>query len=88
MRLTVVEFTNIDKIKLRCDDRGSRSEFGAIATNIDHENYIMQKWDELRRKRNISVRTSFGADGNLITSDLELMFPFDNERRKQRIQLI
>lgn len=79
---------NIDQIKLRdvvLFDRGSRSEFGAIATNIDQGKTITTEVGgrRIKVKGTFQLGTSFGADGNLITSDLNFIRLFNNERRKQ-----
>ena len=79
---------NIDKIKLRdvvLFDRGSRSEFGAVATSIDQGKTITTEVGgrQIKVKGTFQLGTSFGADGSLITSDLNFIRLFNNERRKQ-----
>lgn len=79
---------NVDKIKLRdvvLFDRGSRAEFGEVATNIDQGKTIITEVGgrEIKVKGAFQLGTSFGADGNLITSDLNFIRLFNNERRKQ-----
>ena len=79
---------NLDKIKLRdvvLFDRGSRAEFGEVATNIDQGKTIITEVGgrQIKVKGTFQLGTSFGADGNLITSDLNFIRLFNNERRKQ-----
>ena len=79
---------NVDKIKLRdvvLFDRGSRAEFGEVATNIDQGKTIITEVGgrQIKVKGTFQLGTSFGADGNLITSDLNFIRLFNNERRKQ-----
>lgn len=79
---------NVNKIKLRdvvLFDRGSRAEFGEVATNIDQGKTILTEVGgrQIKVKGAFQLGTSFGADGNLITSDLNFIRLFNNERRKQ-----
>lgn len=79
---------NVNKIKLRdvvLFDRGSRAEFGEVATNIDQGKTIITEVGgrQIKVKGAFQLGTSFGADGNLITSDLNFIRLFNNERRKQ-----
>ena len=79
---------NVNKIKLRdvvLFDRGSRAEFGEIATNIDQGKTIITEVGgrQIKVKGAFQLGTSFGADGNLLTSDLNFIRLFNNERRKQ-----
>ena len=79
---------NVEKIKLRdvlLFDRGSRAEFGEVATNIDQGKTIITEVGgrQIKVKGTFQLGTSFGADGNLITSDLNFIRLFNNERRKQ-----
>ncbi len=77
---------NIDKLKLPdvvLYDRSSRQEYGPIAAEFEQGKTVIT---EVRRRR-IQVKglftlgASFGADGNLITSDVNFLRIFNNRQR-------
>ncbi|MBR8835438.1 MAG: ABC transporter permease DevC [Stigonema ocellatum SAG 48.90 = DSM 106950] len=77
---------NLDKLKLPdvvLFDRSSRQEYGPIAAEFEQGKTVTT---EVRRRR-IQVKglftlgTSFGADGNLITSDVNFLRIFNNRQR-------
>lgn len=79
---------NLDKIKMPdvvLFDRASREEFGPIATEIDEGKTITTEVGGRRIKvgGTFELGTSFGADGNLITSDLNFLRLFNNESRQR-----
>lgn len=77
---------NLDKIKLpdvALFDRSSRLEYGPIAENFDKGETVTA---EVRRRRIkiggiFTLGASFGADGNLITSDVNFLRIFNNRQR-------
>jgi putative ABC transport system permease protein len=87
---------NIDKLKLRdvvLFDEASRSEFGPIASEFKRKGIVTTEvGDRGPGNRQIAVEglfklgTSFGADGNLITSDLNFLRIF-MQRHKGFINL-
>lgn len=76
---------NLDKIKLPdvvLYDRSSRKEYGPIVTWFEQGKSVVT---EVRRRRIrvgglFTLGTSFGADGNLITSDLNLLRIFPHRQ--------
>ncbi|PSB21044.1 ABC transporter [filamentous cyanobacterium CCP1] len=76
---------NLDKLKLNetiLFDRASRSEYGPIADTFQQEKVVLT---ELGGKRiNVvglfTLGPSFGADGNIITSDSNFLRLFSNRR--------
>ncbi len=77
---------NLDKVKLPdvvLYDRSSRVEYGPIASNFEQGKTVTA---EVRRRRVkvgglFTLGASFGADGNLITSDLNFLRIFNNRQR-------
>ncbi|WYL96299.1 MAG: ABC transporter permease DevC [Gloeotrichia echinulata IR180] len=77
---------NLDKLKLPdvvLYDRSSRVEYGPIAANFEQGKTVMA---EVRRRRIkvgglFTLGASFGADGNLITSDVNFFRIFNNRQR-------
>ncbi|MDZ7968199.1 MAG: ABC transporter permease DevC [Nostoc sp. DedSLP03] len=77
---------NLDKLKLPdvvLFDRSSRVEYGPIAANYDQGKPVTA---EVRRRRVkveglFTLGASFGADGNLITSDLNFLRIFSNRQK-------
>ncbi|WP_375498347.1 ABC transporter permease DevC [uncultured Nostoc sp.] len=77
---------NLDKLKLPdvvLFDRSSRVEYGPIAANYDQGKTVTA---EVRRRRIkveglFTLGASFGADGNLITSDINFLRIFSNRQR-------
>ncbi|MFS0516359.1 ABC transporter permease DevC [Nostoc sp. UIC 10607] len=77
---------NLDKLKLPdvvLFDRSSRVEYGPIAANYDQGNTVTA---EVRRRRIkveglFTLGASFGADGNLITSDINFLRIFNNRQK-------
>ncbi len=77
---------SLDKIKLAdvvLFDRSSRVEYGPITSDFEQKKPIAA---EVRRRRVkvgglFTLGTSFGADGNLITSDLNFLRIFTNRQR-------
>jgi putative ABC transport system permease protein len=77
---------NLDKLKLPdvvLFDRSSRVEYGPIAANYDQGKPVTA---EVRRRRIkveglFTLGASFGADGNLITSDLNFLRIFNNRQK-------
>jgi putative ABC transport system permease protein len=79
---------NLDKIEMPdvvLFDRGSREEFGPIAANFEAGKTINAEVGGRRIKvgGTFQLGTSFGADGNLITSDLNFLRLFNNEGRNR-----
>lgn len=76
---------NLDKLKLPdvvLFDRSSRVEYGPIAANYDQGKTVTA---EVRRRRMkveglFTLGASFGADGNLITSDVNFLRIFNNRQ--------
>jgi putative ABC transport system permease protein len=87
---------NIEQLKLPdvvLFDEASRNEFGEIATEFKHEGIVTTELgDRGPGNRKIAVKglfklgTSFGADGNIITSDLNFLRIFQ-QRPKAYINL-
>ncbi|WP_375473674.1 ABC transporter permease DevC [uncultured Nostoc sp.] len=77
---------NLDKLKLSdvvLFDRSSRVEYGPIAANFDQGKTVTA---EVRRRRVkvgglFTLGASFGADGNLITSDINFLRIFSNRQK-------
>ncbi|BAY27399.1 DevC protein [Calothrix sp. NIES-2100] len=77
---------NLEKLKLPdvvLYDRSSRLEYGPIAANIDQGKTVTA---EVRRRRIkvgglFTLGASFGADGNLITSDVNFLRIFNTRQR-------
>ncbi|MGB3402674.1 MAG: ABC transporter permease DevC [Microcoleaceae cyanobacterium] len=78
---------NIDLLKIPNQvlfDRGSRSEFGSIATDFEQGQTIITEVGNSGINRKVKVAglfdlgTSFGSDGNLITSHLNFLRIFSN----------
>ncbi|MEH2043042.1 ABC transporter permease DevC [Nostoc sp.] len=77
---------NLDKLKLPdvvLFDRSSRLEYGPIAANYDQGKTVTA---EVRRRRVkveglFTLGASFGADGNLITSDINFLRIFSNRQK-------
>ncbi|MEH2250484.1 ABC transporter permease DevC [Nostoc sp.] len=77
---------NLDKLKLPdvvLYDRSSRLEYGPIAANYEQGKTVTA---EVRRRRIkvgglFTLGASFGADGNLITSDINFMRIFPNRQQ-------
>jgi putative ABC transport system permease protein len=77
---------NLDKLKLPdvvLFDRSSRVEYGPIAANYEQGKTVTA---EVRRRRIkveglFTLGASFGADGNLITSDLNFLRIFSNRQK-------
>ncbi|MEH2459181.1 ABC transporter permease DevC [Nostoc sp.] len=76
---------NLDKLKLPdvvLFDRSSRVEYGPIAANYEQGKTVTA---EVRRRRIkveglFTLGASFGADGNLITSDINFLRIFNNRQ--------
>ncbi|MBW4603293.1 MAG: ABC transporter permease DevC [Calothrix sp. FI2-JRJ7] len=77
---------NVDKLNLPdviLYDRASRSEFGPIAQKFDAGETVTAEV-RLRRIRVVGLFTlgaSFGADGNIITSDINFLRIFNNHQQ-------
>ncbi|WP_341526532.1 ABC transporter permease DevC [Nostoc sp. UHCC 0302] len=77
---------NLDKVKqpdVVLFDRSSRVEYGPIAANFGQGKIVTA---EVRRRRIkvgglFTLGASFGADGNLITSDVNFLRIFNNRQR-------
>ncbi|MFH7030451.1 MAG: ABC transporter permease DevC [Heteroscytonema crispum UTEX LB 1556] len=77
---------NIDKLKMPdvvLYDRSSRVEYGPIAQDFDKGKTVIA---EVRRRRIkvaglFTLGASFGADGNLITSDVNFLRIFNNRQQ-------
>ncbi|WP_071189171.1 ABC transporter permease DevC [Trichormus sp. NMC-1] len=77
---------NLSKLKLPdvvLFDRSSRLEYGPIAEDVDQGKVVSA---EVRRRRIkvvglFTLGASFGADGNLITSDVNFLRLFSNRQR-------
>jgi putative ABC transport system permease protein len=77
---------NLDKLKLPdvvLFDRSSREEYGPIAAEVERGNTVTA---EVRRRRMrveglFTLGASFGADGNLITSDINFLRIFTDRQR-------
>jgi putative ABC transport system permease protein len=83
---------NLDKIKLAdviLYDRSSRLEFGPIAADFDQGKIVMA---EVRRRKVkvggiFTLGASFGADGNILTSDTNFLRIFNNNRQPGLIEV-
>ncbi|MCF4969701.1 ABC transporter permease DevC [Nostoc sp. CMAA1605] len=66
-------------------DRGSRQEFGQIVTKFEGNHQVTTELNN--RKINVvglfRLGTSFGINGNIITSDVNFLRLFGNQRRQQ-----
>ncbi|WP_427161364.1 ABC transporter permease DevC [Aliinostoc sp. HNIBRCY26] len=66
-------------------DRGSRQEFGQIVTKFEGNHQVSTELNN--RKINVvglfRLGTSFGINGNIITSDVNFLRLFGNQRRQQ-----
>ncbi|AUT03016.1 ABC transporter [Nostoc sp. CENA543] len=66
-------------------DRGSRQEFGQIVTKFEGNHQVFTELNN--RKINVvglfRLGTSFGINGNIITSDVNFLRLFGNQRRQQ-----
>jgi len=77
---------NLDKIKqpnVVLFDRSSRKEYGPISTDFEQGKAVVA---EVRRRRIkvgglFTLGASFGADGNIITSDITFLRIFNNRQR-------
>lgn len=79
---------NLDKIKMPdvvLFDRGGREEFGPVAVDFEAGKIINTEVEGRRVKVGgiFQLGTSFGADGNLITSDLNFLRLFNSKNRKR-----
>jgi len=65
-------------------DRGSRQEFGKIVTQVETNNQVTTELNN--RRINVvglfRLGTSFGINGNIITSDVNFLRLFGNQRRQ------
>jgi putative ABC transport system permease protein len=83
---------NLDKIKLAdviLYDRSSRLEFGPIATDFNQGKIVTA---EVRRRKVkvgglFTLGASFGADGNILTSDTNFLRIFNNNRQPGLIEV-
>lgn len=83
---------NIDKIKIPdvvLFDRDSRSEFGTVAADFDRGKTITTEINNRRITIGalFKLGTSFAANGTLITSDLNFLRIFSNQRQKGLIDI-
>lgn len=66
-------------------DRGSRKEFGTIVSHFENNNGVTTELNN--RQINVvglfRLGTSFGVNGNIITSDVNFLRLFANKRRKK-----
>ena len=79
---------NLDKIKVPdvvLFDRASRAEFGPVAADFDAGKEVTTEVTGRRIKVGgiFQLGTSFGADGNIITSDLNFLRIFKDTDRKR-----
>lgn len=81
---------NIDKLKIRDQvlfDQGSRSEFGPIVSQFEKKGTVITEIGNAGNNRKVTVAglfelgTSFGSDGNLITSHLNFQRILNNRRK-------
>ncbi|HYW18706.1 MAG TPA: ABC transporter permease DevC [Nodularia sp. (in: cyanobacteria)] len=77
---------NLDKLKLPdvvLFDRSSRQEYGPIAAQLDQGKSLTAEVQRRRVKVDglFTLGASFGADGNLITSDVNFLRIFNNRQR-------
>ncbi|WP_414529948.1 ABC transporter permease DevC [Nodularia chucula] len=77
---------NLDKLRLPdvvLFDRSSREEYGPIAAEFDRGNSVTAEVQRRRVKVDglFTLGASFGADGNLITSDVNFLRIFTNRQR-------
>lgn len=83
---------NLDKIKLAdviLFDRASRPEFGPVAEYFEQGKIVETEIDNRRVTVNglFTLGASFGADGNIITSDLNFLRIFRSKRSKGLIDI-
>ncbi|MGB3513223.1 MAG: ABC transporter permease DevC [Microcoleaceae cyanobacterium] len=79
---------NQDKIKLAdvvLFDEASREEYGAISTSFNHGKTVETELENRRIKVGglFNIGASFGADGNVITSDLNFLRIFQKKNRNR-----
>lgn len=79
---------NQDKIKLAdvvLFDEASRDEYGAISTNFNQGKTVETELENRRIQVGglFSIGASFGADGNVITSDLNFLRIFQKKNRNR-----
>lgn len=79
---------NLDKIKMPdvvLFDRASRPEFGAVAASVNAGKEVTTEVANRRIKVGgiFQLGTSFGADGNILTSDQNFLRLFKNKNRKR-----
>ena len=79
---------NLNEIKLPdvvLFDQGSRKEFGPIAADFNSAKNITTEVGgrQIKVGGTFELGTSFGADGTLITSDLNFLRLFNNQNRKR-----
>lgn len=79
---------NLDEIKMPdvvIFDRASRAEFGSIATDFDAGKPVTTEVSDRRIKVGgiFQLGASFGADGNIITSDQNFLRIFKDKNRKR-----
>ena len=81
---------NINQLKMKDKvlfDRGSRSEFGPIVSQFERKRTVITEVGNGGSNRKVTVAglfklgTSFGSDGNLITSHLNFQRIFDNREQ-------
>ncbi|MBE9123163.1 FtsX-like permease family protein [Tychonema sp. LEGE 07199] len=83
---------NLDKIKMSdvvLFDRASRPEFGPVAEYFDGGKTVETEVDNRRVKVEglFTLGASFGADGNIVTSDLNFLRIFATRRTKGLIDI-
>ena len=81
---------NIEKLKMPNTvlfDQGSRSEFGTIAQDFRRDGSVSTELGNPNGNRKVNVvglfqfGTSFGSDGNLVTSHINFLRIFDNRQK-------
>ena len=81
---------NIEKLKMPNTvlfDQGSRSEFGTIAQDFRRDGSVSTELGNPNGNRKVNVvglfqlGTSFGSDGNLVTSHINFLRIFDNRKK-------
>jgi putative ABC transport system permease protein len=83
---------NLDKIKISdvvLFDQASRPEFGPVAEYFKQGKVVETEVDNRRVRVNglFTIGASFGADGNLVTSDLNFMRIFSTRRTRGLIDI-